>query len=52
MRMLQVLEVKAALGVPLEYLLDHGTPREKIKLLGNAVCPPMMAAVLRTLTLQ
>ena len=48
--MLQVLEVKAAMGFPPEYLLDHGMRREKIKLLWNVVCPPMMAAFLSTLT--
>jgi len=51
MRMLQVPEIKSAMGFPFEYLLEHGTRREKIKLLGNAVCPPAMAAVIRTLTL-
>jgi DNA (cytosine-5)-methyltransferase 1 len=52
MRMLQVPEIKAAMGFPPAYVLDHGTRREKIKLLGNAVCPPAMAAVIRTLTLS
>lgn len=51
MRMLQVPEIKAAMGFPADYVLAHGTRREKIKLLGNAVCPPAMAAVIRTLTL-
>jgi DNA (cytosine-5)-methyltransferase 1 len=50
MRMLQVPEIKAAMGFPSSYLLEHGTRREKIKLLGNAVCPPVLTAVLRTLT--
>jgi len=50
MRMLQVPEIKAAMGFPSTYLLDHGTRREKIKLLGNAVCPPVLTAVLRRLT--
>ena len=49
MRMLQVPEIKAAMGFPSRYLLDHGTRREKIKLLGNAVCPPVLTAVLRRL---
>jgi DNA (cytosine-5)-methyltransferase 1 len=49
MRMLQVPEIKAAMGFPSGYLLEHGTRREKIKLLGNAVCPPVLTAVLRTL---
>jgi DNA (cytosine-5)-methyltransferase 1 len=52
MRMLQVPEIKAAMGFPGDYAMEHGTRREKIKLLGNAVCPPVMAAVLRTLTLS
>jgi DNA (cytosine-5)-methyltransferase 1 len=50
--MLQVPEIKAAMGFPDEYVMEHGTRREKIKLLGNAVCPPVMAAVVRTLTLS
>ena len=50
MRMLQVPEIKAAMGFPPEYALEHGTRRERIKLLGNAVCPPVMAAAIRTLT--
>jgi DNA (cytosine-5)-methyltransferase 1 len=49
MRMLQVPEIKAAMGFPGGYSLEHGTRRERIKLLGNAVCPPVMTAVLRTL---
>lgn len=52
MRMLQVPEIKAAMGFPSDYLLEHGTRREKIKLLGNAVCPPVMSTVIRTLTLR
>lgn len=49
MRMLQVPEIRAAMGFPEDYRLEHGTRREKIKLLGNAVCPPVSEAVLRTL---
>jgi DNA (cytosine-5)-methyltransferase 1 len=49
MRMLQVPELKAAMGFPASYSLGYGTRRDRIKLLGNAVCPPVMAAVLRTL---
>jgi DNA (cytosine-5)-methyltransferase 1 len=49
MRMLQVPEIKAAMGFPPNYQLKHGTRREKIKLLGNAVCPPVLTAVLRRL---
>jgi DNA (cytosine-5)-methyltransferase 1 len=49
MRMLQVPEIKAAMGFPANYVLEHGSRREQIKLLGNAVCPPVLTAVLRTL---
>lgn len=50
MRMLQVPELKKAMGFPESHVLKHGTRRERIKLLGNAVCPPVMEAVIRTLT--
>jgi DNA (cytosine-5)-methyltransferase 1 len=50
MRMLQVPELKKAMGFPETHVLKHGTRRERIKLLGNAVCPPVMEAVIRTLT--
>jgi DNA (cytosine-5)-methyltransferase 1 len=48
--MLQVPELKKAMGFPDGHVLKHGTRRERIKLLGNAVCPPVMEAVIRTLT--
>ena len=50
MRMLQVPEIKAAMGFPSAFRLDSGTRRERIRLLGNAVCPPVLTAVIRTLT--
>lgn len=50
MRMLQVPEIRAAMGFPSTHKLERGTRREKIKLLGNAVCPPVMRAVVSTLT--
>jgi DNA (cytosine-5)-methyltransferase 1 len=49
MRMLQVSELKRAMGFAAKYRLNSGTRRDQIKLLGNAVCPPVMAAVVRTL---
>lgn len=49
MRMLQVPELKLAMGFPKDYVLDRGTRRDRIKLLGNAVCPPVMEHVVRTL---
>lgn len=50
MRMLQVPELKAAMGMPKCFQIDHGTRREQIKLIGNAVCPPVMRKVVSCLT--
>jgi DNA (cytosine-5)-methyltransferase 1 len=50
MRMLQVDELKRAMGFPARFKLQHGTRRDKVKMLGNAVCPPVMEAVVRQLT--
>lgn len=50
MRMLQPSELAAAMGFPADHQLPTSTRREKIKLIGNAVCPQVMAAVVRTLT--
>jgi DNA (cytosine-5)-methyltransferase 1 len=49
MRMLQVPELRRAMGFPDEHILNRGTRRDKIKLLGNAVCPPVIQAVIETL---
>jgi DNA (cytosine-5)-methyltransferase 1 len=49
MRMLQVSELKRAMGFADKHRFTSGTRRDQIKLLGNAVCPPVMAAVVRTL---
>lgn len=49
MRMLQVSELKRAMGVHESYLLTSGTRRDKVRLLGNGVCPPVMTAVINTL---
>ena len=49
-RMLQVPELKKAMGFPPEYELAESTRRERVKLLGNGVCPPVMEAVVRALT--
>lgn len=45
LRMLQVPELKRAMGFPEEYRLERGTRRDRVRLLGNAVCPPVMQAV-------
>jgi DNA (cytosine-5)-methyltransferase 1 len=50
MRMLQVPELRAAMGFPPAFKLAHGTRRDQIKMLGNGVCPPVMRAIVRALT--
>jgi DNA (cytosine-5)-methyltransferase 1 len=50
MRMVQVPELRRAMGLGETFQMPIGTRRDKIRLLGNGVCPPVMAAVLRTLT--
>jgi DNA (cytosine-5)-methyltransferase 1 len=49
LRMLQVPELKHAMGFPNEHSFLHGTRRDKIKLIGNAVCPPLMKAIIESL---
>ncbi len=50
LRMLQVPELKAAMGFPDEHKISQGTRRDRIKLIGNAVCPPVVKAVIENLT--
>ena len=50
LRMLQVPELKRAMGFSAGYRLPFGTRRDQIKMLGNGVCPPVMTAIVRTLT--
>ena len=50
MRMLQPEELKLAMGWPKGYRLERGTRRDKIKMIGNAVCPDVMRAIVKTLT--
>lgn len=50
MRMLQVPELQRAMGFPKSFKLGHGARRDKIRLLGNAVCPPVMRHIVRVLT--
>lgn len=45
-RMLQPCELRRIMGFPAEYFLA-GNRRERIKLLGNAVCPPVMQAIVQ-----
>jgi DNA (cytosine-5)-methyltransferase 1 len=49
MRMLQVSELKRAMGLADDFLLSSGTRRDKVRLLGNGVCPPVMTAVVTML---
>jgi DNA (cytosine-5)-methyltransferase 1 len=49
MRMLQVSELKKAMGFKRDYKMDQGTRRENIKILGNGVCPPVMQAIIEQL---
>jgi len=50
MRMLQVPELKAAMGISDTYQMQHGTRRDRIRILGNGVAAPVMQAVIETLT--
>lgn len=49
MRMLQPEELKLAMGFPASYRLGTATRRDKVKLMGNAVCPPVMTHIVRSL---
>jgi DNA (cytosine-5)-methyltransferase 1 len=46
LRMLQVPELKRAMGFPDDFKLDRGSRRDRIRLIGNAVCPLVMRAVI------
>jgi hypothetical protein len=48
--MLQVDELQRAMGFSGDYVLSQGSRRDKIKLLGNGVCPPVMQHIVTTLT--
>lgn len=49
MRMLQPLELQDAMGFPKTFKMSHGNRRDKIHLLGNAVCPPVITTIVETL---
>ena len=49
LRMLQVPELARAMGFNKDLILKRGTRRDRIMLLGNGVCPPVMAAAVRAL---
>jgi DNA (cytosine-5)-methyltransferase 1 len=50
MRMLQVDELRRAMGFPASFVLDGCTRTDAMRLLGNAVCPPVMQAIVEELT--
>lgn len=50
MRMLQPPELAAAMGFPRNYKWPSASRRDRIKLIGNAVCPPVMKRVVQGLT--
>lgn len=49
MRMLQVPELQEAMGMPSRMKLEAGTRRDRIKMIGNAVCPPVMKHVVKSI---
>ena len=50
LRMLQVPELRRAMGFGPTFRMPFGSRRDQIRLLGNGVCPPVMEAVVRSLT--
>lgn len=51
LRMLQVDELSKAMGFEKPFTLDGiGQRRDRIKLLGNGVCPPVMRAIVESIT--
>jgi DNA (cytosine-5)-methyltransferase 1 len=35
---------------PADYRFEYGTRRDRVRMLGNGVCPPVMEAIVRHLT--
>lgn len=50
LRMLQVPELTRGMGFDEKLVLNRGTRQDRVKLLGNSVCPPVMESIVRTLT--
>jgi DNA (cytosine-5)-methyltransferase 1 len=50
LRMLQVDELRRAMGFPNDHVFSYGSRRDRIKMIGNGVCPPVMAAAIETMT--
>nr|VFK15762.1 MAG: DNA (cytosine-5)-methyltransferase 1 [Candidatus Kentron sp. LPFa]VFK28802.1 MAG: DNA (cytosine-5)-methyltransferase 1 [Candidatus Kentron sp. LPFa] len=49
MRMLQPEELKLAMSWPEDFRIQRGTRRDRIRMIGNAVCPKVMQAVVSQL---
>ncbi|TFZ38564.1 DNA cytosine methyltransferase [Pseudomonas syringae] len=49
MRMLQPDELRKAMGFPDDYKFPDVTRRDKVKLMGNAVCSPVMESIVTSL---
>jgi DNA (cytosine-5)-methyltransferase 1 len=52
MRMLQVPELSRAMGLSRSYRLNCGSRRDKVQLLGNGVCPPVMKRIVKSISCQ
>ena len=49
LRMLQVPELARAMGFNEDLILNRGTRRDRVRLMGNGVCPPVMQAAVKAL---
>ena len=49
LRMLQVPELARAMGFDEDLILKRGTRRDRVMLMGNGVCPPVMEAAVKAL---
>lgn len=49
LRMLQVPELRRAMGFDENYRMERGSRRDRIKILGNGVCPPVMQSIVEAL---
>ncbi|MCP4153951.1 MAG: DNA cytosine methyltransferase [bacterium] len=52
MRMLQPEELKVAMSMPKNFKIEQGTRRNKIKMIGNAVCPEVMKNIVSSLVFK
>jgi len=52
LRMLQPRELQRAMGLPSEHVIQRGLRRDRVRILGNGVCPPVMAAIVRSLVVE